>query len=120
MEYKSQLLQSFWQGMVKLFVLHQAEQGPIYGVRLKKHLRDRGYDISPASLYPLLHAMEKAGVMRSRLKVFKGRVRKYYELTSKGESCLQELRQTFAGLAQDIIFGNTAAAGNSLVNERLK
>jgi DNA-binding PadR family transcriptional regulator len=120
MEYKSQLLQSFWQGMVKLFVLHQAEQGPIYGVRLKKHLRDRGYDISPGSLYPLLHAMEKANLLRSRLKVFKGRVRKYYALTPTGESCLEELRQTFSGLAQEIIFGNTAAAGKNLVNDRQK
>jgi hypothetical protein len=33
---------------------------------------------------------------------------------------LQELRQTFSGLAQEIIFGNTAAAAKNLVNDRLK
>ena len=106
MEYKSQLYHSFWQGLVKLFVLHQAGQGPIYGGRLKKTLRDRGYDISPGSLYPLLHAMEKANLLSSRLKVFKGRVRKYYGLTPQGESCLQELQQAFSGLAREIILGN--------------
>ena len=106
MEYKTQLYQSFWQGLVKLFVLHQAGQGPIYGVKLKKALKDRGYDISPGSLYPLLHTMEKANLLDSRLKVFKGRVRKYYGLTPQGESCLQELRQDFSGLAREIILGN--------------
>lgn len=111
MEYQTQLYNSFWQGMVKLFVLHQAGQGPVYGVRLKKNLRDRGYDISPGSLYPLLHTMEKANLLHSRLKVFKGRVRKYYDLTPKGESCLQELRQTFSGLAREIILENSTVDG---------
>ena len=92
MEYKSQLYHSFWQGLVKLFVLHQAGQGPIYGGRLEKTLRDRGYDISPGSLYPLLHAMEKANLLSSRLKVFKGRVRKYYGLTPDGASKDPSLR----------------------------
>jgi DNA-binding PadR family transcriptional regulator len=106
MEYKTQVYQSIWQGMVRLFILHQAGEAPIYGVKLKKSLRDRGYDISPGSLYPLLHTMEKANLLHCRLKVFKGRVRKYYHLTPKGESSLQELRQAFSGLAQEIIFGN--------------
>jgi DNA-binding PadR family transcriptional regulator len=120
MEYQAQLFNSFWQGMVKLFILHQTGQGPVYGVRLKKILRDRGYDISPGSLYPMLHSMEKANLLHSRLKVFKGRVRKYYSLTPTGYSCLQELRQTFAGLAQEILSGNSAAAGKNLVNDGLK
>jgi len=113
MEYKTQLYQSFWQGMVKLFVLHQAGQGPVYGVRLKKALRDRGYDISPGSLYPLLHAMEKAHLLHSRLKVFKGRVRKYYNITPQGESCLQELQQAFTSLAREIILGNSTAVAKN-------
>jgi DNA-binding PadR family transcriptional regulator len=112
MEYKSQLYQSIWQRMVKLFILHRAGEAPVYGVRLKKALRDRGYDISPGSLYPLLHAMERAGLLQSRLKVFKGRVRKYYSITPPGESCLQELRQAFSGLAREIIFGNSILSAN--------
>jgi len=107
MEYQTQLFQSIWQGLVRLFILHQAGQGPVYGIKLKKALLDRGYDISPGSLYPLLHTMEKAGLLHSRLKVFKGRVRKYYHLTSKGESCLHELRQAFSGFAREIILEDT-------------
>jgi DNA-binding PadR family transcriptional regulator len=98
--------------MVRLFILHQAGEAPIYGVKLKKSLRDRGYNISPGSLYPLLHAMERADLLHSRLKVFKGRVRKYYKITPKGESCLRELRQAFSGLAQEIIFGNSTVIAN--------
>ncbi len=114
MEYKTQLHQSIWQGMVRLFILHQAGEAPVYGVRLKKSLRERGYDISPGSLYPLLHAMEGAGLLQCRLKVFKGRVRKYYSITPQGESCLQELRAAFSSLAREIFFGNsTVLAKNS-------
>jgi PadR family transcriptional regulator PadR len=119
MEYRTQLYQSFWQGMVKLFILHQAGVAPVYGVRLKKALRDRGYDISPGSLYPLLHAMERADLLRSRLKVFKGRVRKYYSITPQGESCLQELKRTFSALAKEVILENHTLAENDLVKDGL-
>jgi PadR family transcriptional regulator, regulatory protein PadR len=112
MEYTAQLHQSIWQGMAKLFILHHAAEAPVYGVRLKKNLSNRGYDISPGSLYPLLHTMERAGLLHCRLKVFKGRVRKYYSITPPGESCLQELRQAFSGLAREIFFGNSAPLAN--------
>jgi PadR family transcriptional regulator PadR len=111
MEYKNQLYQSIWQGMVKLFILHQAGEAPVYGVKLKKSLRDRGYDISPGSLYPLLHTMERADLLHCHLKVFKGRVRKYYNITPQGESCLQELRQAFTGVAREIILGDSTVTG---------
>jgi PadR family transcriptional regulator PadR len=79
--------------MVRLVVLHQASLGPIYGGRLSKFLRGQGYTISPGSLYPLLHLLEKAGFLTSRLKVYRGRVRKYYEITPQGRDCLNEVRR---------------------------
>ena len=98
-----QILESFWQGMAKLFILHQAGEGPVYGFKLKKCLENRGYAISSGTLYPLLHDMEKANILESRLKVYKGRVRKYYIMTPKGRACLEGLRQTFADLCREII-----------------
>jgi PadR family transcriptional regulator PadR len=77
MNLKQQMMHSFWQGMLKFFVLHQAAQSPVYGGKLKKQLQDWDYDISPGSLYPLLHALEKAQLLKSRVKIFKGRARKY-------------------------------------------
>lgn len=109
MGYQKQITQAFWQGMVKLVVLHQAGLAPLYGGRLSKYLRSQGYDISPGSLYPLLHALEKAELLHSRIKIFKGRVRKYYELTPQGQTCLEAVRQEVGGIMQEVIFGAPSA-----------
>jgi PadR family transcriptional regulator PadR len=109
MDYQKQISQAFWQGMVKLVVLHQAGLGPVYGGRLSKYLRDQGYKISPGSLYPLLHAMEKANLMGCRIKIFKGRARKYYELTPQGHACLDICRKEIAGVVKEAILPQIAA-----------
>ena len=95
---------AFLHGVTKLFVLHRAGQGPVYGEALSKSLRRLGYHISPGSLYPLLHSLEREKLLRCRIQVTKGRVRKYYELTSKGQSCLTAVREEVAGLVHEIIF----------------
>ena len=95
----------FLQGLVKIFILHQASRGPVYGNRLSKALHALGYQISPGSLYPLLHTLENSGLLHSRLRVFKGRVRKYYELTEPGRVCLDELRQSLGDLVRTVIIG---------------
>lgn len=105
MDYYHHIHQSFWQGLVRLAVLHQASQGPVYGARLSRFLRERGYAIGPGSLYPLLHLLEKAGYLQSRLKVYRGRVRKYYELTPPGRSCLEKIRREMGDLVREIILG---------------
>jgi PadR family transcriptional regulator PadR len=98
MSLKQQMMHSFWQGMLKFFVLYQASQSPVYGGRLKKQLQDWDYDISPGSLYPLLHTLEKAQLLKSRVKIFKGRARKYYDITDQGRVVLAELQQEMAGV----------------------
>lgn len=105
MHNQKQISQAFWQGMVKLVVLHQAGLAPLYGGRLSKYLRNQGYDISPGSLYPMLHGLEKMAFLRSRIKIFKGRVRKYYELTPEGRACLEILRQELGGIVREVILG---------------
>ena len=108
MNYHDQIYQAFWQGVVRLVVLHQASQGPIYGGKVSKFLREQGYAISPGSLYPLLHQLERAGFLASRLKVYRGRVRKYYEITLEGQACLDLVRREVKGLAKEVILGEDA------------
>ena len=96
MNLKQQMMHSFWQGILKFFVLHQAAQSPVYGGKLKKQLQDWDYDISPGSLYPLLHALEKSLLLKSRVKIFKGRARKYYDITEEGRLVLGGVQQELA------------------------
>jgi DNA-binding PadR family transcriptional regulator len=90
--------------MVKLFVLRQAEQGALYGGAISKAFHSLGYDISPGSLYPLLHALEKEKLLRCRIHMVNGRMRKYYELTPEGRSCLAEVRANLTRLVGEVIF----------------
>jgi DNA-binding PadR family transcriptional regulator len=96
--------------MVRLFILHRAGQGPVYGGALSKALHSFGYDISPGSLYPLLHALEKRKLLRCRPRMVRGRVRKYYELTSDGRSCLAQVREELAGLVKEVVFDGKPCA----------
>lgn len=117
MELRKQISQAFWQGMVKLMALHQASLGPIYGGRLSKYFRSLGYEISPGSLYPMLHSLEKANLLQCRIKIFKGRARKYYELTPEGQDCLEALRQEVRGIVREVIWGDLSGTTESLPPE---
>jgi DNA-binding PadR family transcriptional regulator len=105
MDLKKQISQTFWQGLVRLIVLHQANLGPVYGGRLSKYFRSLGHEISPGSLYPLLHSLEKASFLHSRIRIFRGRARKYYELTPEGQDCLEALRQELGAIVREVILG---------------
>ncbi|HKA52669.1 MAG TPA: PadR family transcriptional regulator [Candidatus Binatia bacterium] len=111
-DHKSQIYRSFFQGMVELFVLQRAGKGPVYGASLSKALHDVGYDISPGSLYPLLHSLESRRLLRCYIHEVRGRMRKYYELTDDGRSCLTEVCQGLAGLVEEIIFDGKPGATN--------
>jgi len=105
MDVKQQMMHSFWQGILKFFVLHQAAQSPVYGGRLKKQLQDWDYDISPGSLYPMLHTLEKAMLLKSRVKIFKGRARKYYDITDEGRALLAEVQEKLADVLTRMLAG---------------
>ena len=99
---RSRLRRSFLQGAVKLFILQQAEHGPVYGREISKTLGDLGYELSSGTLYPFLHALEQEHLLSSSTKLVRNRVRRYYELTVEGRSCLTEVRDEFAALMKKI------------------
>lgn len=46
-------------GMIRLHILHHANDAPVYGLGIVEELRHHGYEISSGTLYPLLHGLEK-------------------------------------------------------------
>jgi hypothetical protein len=47
---------------IKIHSLHHAAEDEVYGLAL---IADRhGYELSPGSMYPLLHQLEEAGYLR--------------------------------------------------------
>lgn len=103
---KKQMLEhhDLLSGLVRLHVLHHASEQEIYGQWMINELAEHGYSLSPGTLYPMLHAMERKGYLVSRTEKDGRIMRKYYLATAKGREGLAlakaRLRE-FIGEAMD-------------------
>ena len=88
---------------MKVHVLHHASREPIYGVWFLEELERHGYHLSPGTLYPLLHDLEKSGYLRREDRVVEGKVRKYYRITALGVKALAEARDKIRELVDEIM-----------------
>ncbi|MGM9522336.1 MAG: PadR family transcriptional regulator [Oscillospiraceae bacterium] len=81
-------------GSTTLLVLSLLTDGEKYGYEMTSELERRSdgtFSLKEGTLYPLLHALEKDGCVKSRMKEApNGRERKYYRLTKKGAALLDE------------------------------
>ncbi len=93
----------FFLGFIKIHILYHASKEPIFGVEIAKELARHGYSISPGTLYPTLHRLEKEGYLESSSKVVSGRVRKYYQATAKGKLVLEQSKKKIRELVTEVI-----------------
>lgn len=84
--------QEFFGGLIRLHVLHHAADSPVYGLWLIEELRRHGYRIGPGTLYPILHSLERRGVLRSTLQRNGRARRRVYVATTKGRRTLSRAR----------------------------
>lgn len=87
------LERKFFLGFIRIHLLYHASKSSIYGVEMIEELRRHGYNISPGTLYPILHSLEKEGFLVSETKNVDGKIRKYYRITRKGERILREAKK---------------------------
>ena len=79
-------------GLIRIHVLIHALHEPIFGLGMMEELKHHGYRIGPGTLYPLLHGMEGAGLLKSDLKNVSGRRRRVYRITAAGRKALDKAR----------------------------
>jgi DNA-binding PadR family transcriptional regulator len=108
------MLRDFFLGFVKVHVLHHASRGPVYGVWFMEELKRHNYELSPGTLYPLLHNLEAAGYLQREDRLVEGKIRKYYEITPLGEEALCEARAKIQELVSEISEPPPRPAGASL------
>lgn len=96
------MIRDFFLGFVKLHVLHHASRGPVFGLELIRELESHGYALSPGTLYPVLHGLERDGYLKSEARVVAGKRRKYYRATAAGRSALNEARAKARELLDEI------------------
>jgi PadR family transcriptional regulator len=94
-----------YSGLMRLHVLHHAVHEPIFGLGMIEELARHGYRISPGSLYPLLHSLEKKGYLRPSVER-KGRsLRKVYRATPVGRKALEAAKSKVRELFRELIKG---------------
>jgi DNA-binding PadR family transcriptional regulator len=59
---------------------------------MMEELAHHGYRIGPGTLYPLLHGLERSGLLKSVLKNVGGHSRRVYKITSTGKKALDKAR----------------------------
>ena len=94
-----------YSGLIRLHVLHHAVEEPIFGLGMVEELARHGYRISPGTLYPLLHGLEKKGYLRSHQKRQGKSLRKVYRATPAGRKALQAAKNKVRELFGELIEG---------------
>jgi PadR family transcriptional regulator, regulatory protein PadR len=93
--------QELLSGLVRLHVLHHAAEGDIYGNWMIEELARHGYKISPGTLYPMLHALERKGYLSSRMEYAGRSRRRMYSATPYGIEALQIAREKLQELVRE-------------------
>lgn len=105
---------------VRVHVLHHAVSERVYGAGMAEELARHGYQLSPGTLYPLLHRLERDGLLLSESEVVAGKTRKYYVATKRGHAALDALRPRLAELVGETLPEDEAHATGSSGRRRPK
>ncbi len=91
-----------FDGLIRIHVLLHAVHAPIFGLAMMKELEHHGYRIGPGTLYPLLHGLERVGLLRSAFDRVEGRRRRLYKITPAGKRALEKARSKVDELHREL------------------
>jgi PadR family transcriptional regulator, regulatory protein PadR len=77
--------QELLKGLIRLHILHHAAKDEFYGQWMIHELARHGYTLSPGTLYPMLHQLERSGYLRSRDERLGRTYRRIYRATALGK-----------------------------------
>jgi len=87
-------------GSTTMLVLSLLNSGDKYGYQMIKELEllsDNTFTLNEGTLYPILHQLEKDGMVKSYItETDSGKKRKYYQLTNKGKKLLVQKKEEWA------------------------
>ena len=93
------------KGHLDLLVLTVVGAGPIHGYGVIERLKERSdgsFDLAEGTVYPVLHRLERAGLLDHEWSEASGRRRKLYRLTAPGSAKLAEQRQGWRDFAHAV------------------
>lgn len=96
------LKRKLFNAFMSLHILHHAQKDAIYGSWMMEELEHHGYDVSYGTLYPLLHSLEKDGLLIKEEINFEGKRRILYRTSPLGDQTLIELQHYIRELTGEI------------------
>ena len=94
--------QELYSGLIRLHILHHAAHEGLFGLGMIEELARHGYKISPGTLYPMLHKLERQGYLRSSEKRDGNRIRRVYRATPLGRRVLRAAKAKVRELFEEI------------------
>ena len=101
-------------GGTAMLVLALLNTGEMYGYQMIEELErrsERVFQLQEGTLYPLLHSLEKDGLVTARnAQAPNGRARRYYRITTAGQRALEEKERewrVYAGAVHAVLAGCT-------------
>ncbi|MGH8032401.1 MAG: PadR family transcriptional regulator [Luteimonas sp.] len=98
-----------YAGLVRLHLLHHAAEAPIYGQSMIDELARHGYQLSPGTLYPILHGLEKKGYLTSTQTQAGKMNRRFYRITPLGRRALSSAKRKVQELFGELFHEHTKA-----------
>ena len=93
------------KGHLDLLVLAALKSGPLHGYAVIQALRERSQevlDLPEGTVYPVLHRLERAGLLSSKWDDETGRRRRVYQLTKAGRTAMRQQTEDWLSFARTV------------------
>lgn len=94
---------AIYTGLIRLHILYHAAREPVYGLGITEELARHGYRLSPGTLYPILHGLERRGYLRSYSSPHGKTFRRFYKATPAGKKALAAAKQKVQELFGELL-----------------
>jgi len=96
---------AFMTGVPELLILRLLSDREMYGYELVQGIEaatGEAIKLGEGVVYPVLHALEESGCLRSRRKPVNGRIRVYYAVTPAGKKRLASVARDWARITRAV------------------
>lgn len=91
------------RGFLDICVLAAIAREDSYGYQIIKDV-PRPLELSESTLYPILRRLKNQGMLEEYAREHNGRLRKYYSITEKGRSILQDFVREEEDINQILVY----------------
>ena len=97
------MIKNIYSGFIRIHILYHATEEKICGIEIIEELKRHGYNVSPGTIYPILHKMKNDKLLVAHNEIIDGKRRIYYKATSEGKKVLDLTHEKIKELYDEVI-----------------